>query len=99
MKNKETDNEPVMVRRTQHVSWEYAKLSRVLKELPALIEKFGETAYLDIDFDYDDQSEICIRYLAEETEHERAVRLNSLASGKAYRRRQYEEMKKEFENE
>jgi len=72
-------------------------LSNAIKVLSSLIEEFDEEAEVDFNIDYEGDTSFRIRYYENETDEEYNKRLNFEFLLKQQRRKQYEELKKEFE--
>lgn len=85
-------------RQSSNLYWSGLSLREVLDELNDLIESYGEGAELIIQEGYSSPN-VFVEYYTIETEAERDRRVELLRGEKNARRRQYEELKKEFENE
>lgn len=60
-------------------------------------ERYGEEAFLAITYDFDDVMLITINVKREETDQEYEYRMAAEDRAKEYRRKQFEQLKKEFE--
>lgn len=59
--------------------------------------RYGEDAFLDVTVDFDDVTVITINVKREETDQEYEHRMGAADRAKEYRRKQFEQLKKEFE--
>lgn len=85
---------------TNHLYWDCAKLTQIRDEINRLIVCYGEDTKLDIEYDsYDNTINLKAFYKVEETDEEYQERINKENELKEYRRREYEKLKREFENE
>jgi len=80
-----------------------AKIVNIIKALNIVVEKYGEDVYLEYDDDQWGGGKYTAYRIRLETEEERDKRLAKISEAeekkKETRRKQYEELRREFENE
>lgn len=77
----------------------YQSLGNFLSDISLLIEKYGEDAILDFTYEEDMGVEMYINTSREETDEEYQRRLSKEEESKEIRKKQYLQLKKEFEND
>ncbi len=82
-------------RRREAIYLDYVKLKDIIPTLQDLAIRYGEDALVEIDTD-DGSSTVYVSYSSPETEKEREQREAAELSMKAYRQKQFEQLKKEF---
>lgn len=94
-----------MIRREKNITGllTYSSLKAVRTVIDELITEYGEDALLDVElrympYDPDPDASVILSYQTPETEEEKKQRIERIKKSKEERKKQYESLKKEFEN-
>lgn len=86
----------MMKNRTKRLNWDGGTLNLLAEEIQSLKDEYGGDATINIET-WDGYSTVELKYQSPETETEEKQRLLWEEKRKQFRKKQYEDLKKEFE--
>jgi hypothetical protein len=88
----------IQITKQENIYINHLKLPALIELLQEKVVTYGEDAEIRISA-YGDDYDVYIAYQQEETDYEYNLRRNREASAALYRKKMYEELKKEFEDD